>query len=267
MNSVCTKFVISDDVTFKYAKGASVESGKEFHAFHEIIYFMGGTGKFISENIQTSLKPNSLIILPRETYHQLTISGNQDDYQRCVFHFLDVPEFHELISLSMKSTRIIEMNQRLFFIFQNMISLFDNSYSESLKSEIMKSTLCLLLNEISSNNYTDIELPVPNTLSERCINYITQHINEPLIADDIAKEFNISVSHLSHTFKKQMHISLHQFILKKKLVMAHHKILDGVPATKAAVECGFNDYSGFYKQFKKMFNKSPSSRGSGIEVE
>ena len=41
MNSVCTKFVISDDVTFKYAKGASVESGKEFHAFHEIIYFMG----------------------------------------------------------------------------------------------------------------------------------------------------------------------------------------------------------------------------------
>ena len=64
-----------------------------------------------------------------------------------------------------------------------------------------------------------------------------------------------------------MNISLHQFILKKKLVMAYHKILDGIPATKAAVECGFNDYSGFYKQFKKMFNQSPSKRKSRNDAE
>lgn len=43
--------------------------------------------------------------------------------------------------------------------------------------------------------------------------------------------------------------------------------MDGQPATQAAIECGFNDYSGFYKQFKKMFNKSPSDRGVGIDVE
>ena len=61
-----------------------------------------------------------------------------------------------------------------------------------------------------------------------------------------------------------MNISIHQYILKKKLVMAHHKILDGIPATQAAIDCGFNDYSGFYKQFKKMFNKAPSDRGIGI---
>jgi len=266
MASTSTKFIISDDITFKFAKGASVESGKEFHAFHEIIYFMGGKAKFISENIQTTLKPNTLIILPRETYHQLTISGSQDDYQRCVFHFLDIPEFMELINLGMKNTMLIEMNQRLHFLFQSMIALFNSQYSDSLKSVIMKSTLGVLLNELSSNNYSNIETIVPDTLSEKCINYITQHITEPILAEDIAKEFNISVSHLSHTFKNQMKISLHQFILKKKLVMAYHKILDGTSATKAAVECGFNDYSGFYKQFKKMFNKVPSDRNIGIDI-
>ena len=34
---------------------------------------------------------------------------------------------------------------------------------------------------------------------------------------------------------------------------------DGTPATQAAIECGFNDYSGFYRQFKKMFHKAPSA--------
>jgi AraC-like DNA-binding protein len=68
------------------------------------------------------------------------------------------------------------------------------------------------------------------------------------------------VSCLAHTFKEQMNISIHQFILKKRLVMAHHKILAGEPATKAAMECGFNDYSGFYKQYKKLFGKNPSCR-------
>ena len=35
--------------------------------------------------------------------------------------------------------------------------------------------------------------------------------------EDIAKELNVSASHLAHSFKKQMNISIHKYILKKKL--------------------------------------------------
>lgn len=267
MNNVNAKFIINDTITFKYAKGVSAETGKEFHTFHEIIYFMGGTGKFISENIQVPLKPNTLIIIPKETYHQFIISGSQTDYHRCVFHFLDIPDLKEFIDECMNQTLLIEMNQQLDFLFRQMILLTKQERTDIANSIVMQSILALILNEISSQNYININPALPDTISDKCVDYISKHISDSISVEDIASELNISASHLAHTFKKQMNISLHQYILKKKLVVAHHKISDGIPATKAAADCGFNDYSGFYKQFKKMFNKSPSERGNGIDVE
>ncbi len=267
MQNIEAKYLVNDTITFKYAKGVSSETGKEFHAFHEIIYFMGGKAKFISENIQMTLKPNTLIVIPRETYHQLQITGSQDDYHRCVFHFVEIDDLKELINQSVTNTLLIEMNQKFQFLFQQMITLTEQDSANTTNSVVMHAVLSLLLNEIATKNYTNIETTIPNTISEKCTAYIAEHINESISVEDIAKELNVSVSHLAHSFKKQMNISIHQYIIKKKLVIAHHKIMDGQPATQAAIECGFNDYSGFYKQFKKMFNKAPSDRGVGIDVE
>ena len=267
MQNIEAKYIINDSITFKYAKGVSSETGKEFHAFHEIIYFMGGKAKFISENIQMTLKPNTLVVIPTETYHQFWINGSQDDYHSCVFHFANIPELMELINESMNSTLLIEMNHKFNFLFEQMIALTEQERPDDVNSIVMQSVLSLILNEIATNNYVNIKKIVPETISDKCTTYIANHITESFSVEDIAKELNVSTSHLAHSFKKQMNISIHQYILKKKLVIAHHKIMDGQPATQAAIECGFNDYSGFYKQFKKMFNKAPSDRGVGIDVE
>lgn len=267
MQSIYTKFITKDTIRFKYAKGVSSEKGKEFHTFHEIIYFMGGNARFISENIQMTIKPNTLIIIPCETYHQLQIIGSQNDYHRCVFHFLEIADLKELINQSINNTLIIEVNQNFEFLFQQMIALTEQERSETTDSIVMHAVLSLLLNEILNKKYTNIETVVPDTISEKCIAYISENINQPISVDDIARNLNISSSHLAHSFKKQMNISIHQYILKKKLVMAYHKILEGEPAMQAALECGFNDYSGFYKQFKKMYNKTPSNRNVEIDAE
>ena len=81
-------------------------------------------------------------------------------------------------------------------------------------------------------------------------------------AEKIAEALNSSVSSLAHTFKKDMNISVHQYILKKRLIKARQKIMGGEPVIKAALDCGFNDYSGFYKQYKKMFNEPPSKNSN-----
>lgn len=264
MENLFTKYIKDEDVTFMYAKGASGKTGKEFHTYHEIIYYMGGKAKFISENIHTTLKPNTLIIIPAETYHQLLITGPQEEYHRCVCHFLNIPEFKELISQSMNGALLLSMNKQLQFLFNQLITLTDQKCSDAVNSAILRSVLCLVLNEISINTHLREEATAPDTLSEKSVAYIAKHIADPITVTEIADELNVSVSHLAHAFKQQMNISIYQYILKKRLIMAHHKISSGVPATQAALECGFNDYSGFYKQFKKMFNKSPSDKGSFI---
>ena len=116
MKQDTVKFIKDDSITFKYAKGKSSETGKEFHAYHEIIYFMGGNAKFISENVQIDLKPNTLIVIPCETYHQMQITGSQNHYHRCVFHFLEIPNLKDLIDQSASHTLLIEMDQELKFL-------------------------------------------------------------------------------------------------------------------------------------------------------
>ncbi len=254
------KFIIDDDITFKYARGKSVESGKEFHSFHEVIYFMGGKARFLSEDTQTTLQAGTLIIIPKETYHQLMIIGAQEDYRRCVLHFADIEEMEPLISENMKQTLLIKADEQFIFLFKQLTALTDGHRPSKINSLIMRSTLSLLLNMLSLKHYTCINSASEDTISKKAVQYISQNIYAPLHIEDIAKEINVSVSHLSHTFKQQMGISLRQFILKKKMAIAERKIMDGVPAAKVAEECGFSDYSGFYKQYKKMFGKAPSDR-------
>jgi AraC-like DNA-binding protein len=60
--------------------------------------------------------------------------------------------------------------------------------------------------------------------------------------------------------QKEMYISIHKFIVKKRLIQAHHRICAGEAVTVVAMECGFQDYSGFYKQYKKAFGFPPSQK-------
>jgi AraC-like DNA-binding protein len=48
--------------------------------------------------------------------------------------------------------------------------------------------------------------------------------------------------------------------------LARQKIQDGESATTAAMICGFNDYSSFYKQYKKMFEVSPSETAARFDI-
>ena len=116
-----------------------------------------------------------------------------------------------------------------------------------------------MLSEIQARQTTSFE-DTQNEYIVKAIAYINENISQKLTIEQIAAHCNMSVSSLSHLFKREMRIPLHRFILKKRLMKAHHKIAEGEAATIAAADCGFCDYSGFYKQFKKMFGYAPSKR-------
>ena len=59
-------------------------------------------------------------------------------------------------------------------------------------------------------------------------------------------------------FKAQTGSTVHGYIRQKRLLKAAQLIREGAPVTKAAAECGFNDYSAFHRAFRDTFNISPS---------
>lgn len=243
-----------NDVSFKHARGISERSGKEFHLFHEIIYFLGGNAEFVSEKIHINLQPQTLIVIPCETYHQMIIHDDQQMYYRCLLQFSkDLNIFY-----SANDIMIIHGDQEIDYLFQKLMTASESQ--DQANSLLLEPVLVLLLDSLKSKRMLSNETGIHSDIVQSAIEYISRNLDKNITSNCIATYCNVSVSSLTHTFKNEMHISLHKFIIKKRLINAHHKISSGMPATQAAIESGFHDYSGFYKQYKKAFGVTPSQK-------
>ncbi|MBQ8431993.1 MAG: helix-turn-helix transcriptional regulator [Clostridia bacterium] len=252
-----SKEIQADSILFRYAKGVSSRRGREFHPYHEIILFLGEQARLYSESGHTDVLPNTLIVIPKETYHQLNILGAPQSYHRCVLHFPDLPALAELIAGSMTSLFVTPVGEEVAFLFQKLIRTLEGDASEATRAVLLQAALPLLLSEIRREG--DSFRPRLHPIVEESLSYIGSHLTEALTVDRLARRLNVSASLLSHTFKQEMNISIYQYILKKRLTMAFQRIGAGAPAVTVATECGFSDYSNFYRQYKKAFGISPSA--------
>ena len=94
--------------------------------------------------------------------------------------------------------------------------------------------------------------------------YVNAHIGEQITLSDLAVHVARSSSAVSHLFREKMGVSPKQYILQKKLALAEQMIRSGMPPTVAAVEIGYDNYSNFYRMYKKQLGVSPSDRRSSI---
>lgn len=258
MRTLFSNHIRWENLHFKYARGASDRSGKEFHIYHEIILFLDGDGEFVSENRHIQLRPSTLIVIPRETYHQMVIHGDQERYHRCVLQFDQSQELSSLAGSSLKEVLTLEADQEIRYLFDKLIAASEGAHPD--REAMLKAVLVLLLDAIRSKKNMLMDEYPQNATVRLAVEYINRNLGRPLSIREIAQVCSVSASSLSHIFKKEMYCPVHKFIVKKRLIRAYHRIAAGEAPTTAAVECGFQDYSGFYKQYKKAFGFPPSQK-------
>ena len=101
--------------------------------------------------------------------------------------------------------------------------------------------------------------------------YILTHLEEPLPSTkELSKMFGTNEFTLKQNFRKLLKTSIYQFYNEERLKRAHHLIQQTTISIKTiALMSGFNDYTNFYKSFKKRFGYPPSnlSRGNANALE
>ncbi|HEY2349136.1 MAG TPA: helix-turn-helix domain-containing protein [Puia sp.] len=111
----------------------------------------------------------------------------------------------------------------------------------------------LILNSAAANPIMHIDFRIL-----KCIQTInTLGIDDDLTMIQLSKASFLSESRLAHLFKKQLGISVHQFILWKRVLLAALKSREGYSLTECAHYVGFSDSSHFNKAFNKMFGVNP----------
>ena len=110
---------------------------------------------------------------------------------------------------------------------------------------------CTLVNEYSLNEYS--------LLIRNALNYIQFNLNEDLNVSNIAKYLCITPNHLYRTFKKEVGMSVIDYINKKRIEESIKLIkTTDLQIQRIAEKVGINDISYFSKLFKKQVGKSPT---------
>lgn len=94
-------------------------------------------------------------------------------------------------------------------------------------------------------------------LLDRITAYIEQNYAVHITIDELARQFYVSNSTISHLFKQKMGVSLYRYITQRRLIAAKILITDKVPMEEIARIVGFADYSTFYRAFKQEYGISP----------
>ena len=97
-----------------------------------------------------------------------------------------------------------------------------------------------------------------NPLLEQIIAYIHGHYGERLSLQDTARRFFVSPSTVEHLFTQKLGWSFYRYVTKRRIIEAQNQIAAGVPIKTVSHNCGYTDYSIFYKAFTREVGVSPS---------
>lgn len=240
------------------------------HEQYEIFYFISGDATFLVEGNEYPLTDGDLLIMRNSESHKIKILSDKT-YERFSLHFnpdiLSTFDTENILLLPFLNRSLGSNNLYKISEFKDIqpIELFkcmceNLDYSVETKLNIM-SNLYPLLNILRKSFKNKSQQNISNTkldVAKQLVDYINDHLYSDLSLDILSKHFFLSSSQLSKIFKKSTGSSIWEYIVIKRLLSAKSKIKSGVCATTACAECGFKDYSSFYRAYIKHFKNPPN---------
>ena len=243
------------------------------HTYYEFYFLICGLVSINIDGEDYPITAGDMIVIPPNVMHHVTILDQSIPYQRFIFWITEEycedllkqsPDYGYLIQeIDRKKNYIYHYDVMSFNILKSKIfQLIEEIHFERF-GKLTKVFLCV--NDLILHlNRTVYEMKHPNTpkqeqsLYQKVITYIENHIEEDISLDQLANEFYVSKYHISHVFKENIGLSVYQYILRKRLSMCRDAIIANTKISEAYLQCGFKDYSNFYRAFKKEYGLSPS---------
>lgn len=241
------------------------------HDRYEIYCFFSGRADFKAEGGACQPEPGSVLLLDRSRFHSNTAWGEPSQpYRRLVLHL--APEL------------LYPEERPLLELFRRPEILYPNAWQRGLQGRVQALERAALLPENVREIAIRTEMvgvlvelfamsddAVAGAQGEQgrireVLDYINANLTGPLTLEGLAERFYMSRNSLARAFKRATGSTVPDYILYKRMALARILLQAGHPLGVAARECGYSDYSTFYRCYRKVFGQSPSEPlGDGTE--
>lgn len=245
------------------------------HDFYELLYIEEGEFEVLVDNQIYDLGEGDFLLIDRTCLHRYqfmekkhetarrlllwvskeylqSLSGDMTDLTAC-FSAKGAPAWHFQAE---QSRRLIS------WLYRMRESLERTGSSEAEKKLLKRSYMTLFFIELNglccqSDLGSAVKGGGAEPLVRQVFEYIDSHIGEQITVDDLANELALSKFYFLRRFKEMTGMTVHDVVVKKRLMHACHAIEAGKSISTVWTDCGFSDYSSFFRNFKSTYGMSP----------
>ena len=228
------------------------EYHKHMHPFCEVLYFVGGDVTYTVESKFRKLQPGDIVFIAPGSFHFATVNLDEGPYERYVLKFPEVSIPEHLRNSFIAGDPFYTGSQDCEKVVTSLDYCFENLTEKDVFNIFLGKITELL---IWMNKSALVAKEDVNSLIDKIIDYINDHISEPITLKSLSNDLMYSESYISNEFHKNMHISIMMYVRLKKIVYANMLIQSGMKKGVAAEKAGFMNYSTFFRAYRKMFGK------------
>ena len=232
------------------------------HDKYEIYCFLSGAAQFRVEGEAYPLEPGSVLLLDRQRFHSVqALAQDGQPYRRLILH-LSPALFHP------DEAVLLELFRRPEILYPAAWQSGVERHAHALEQAsalpeavqdlaIRTGSIALLIDLFAMSASAVGPAPEDGPVRE-VLAYINANLTEPLTLEGLSARFYLSRNSLARAFKKATGTTVPDYIVYKRMALAQILLQAGHPIGVVARECGFSEYSTFYRAYRKVYGRSPS---------
>lgn len=267
------QYMLSNDFELYYYVGRTLSRvDVHNHDYYEFYFFLEGDIEIEIEGKKYPVRVGDIMLIPPGVSHRPIIRNTKIPYRRFVFWISceycekllkEADGYGYIIDYIGAEAKYIFHTSSVYFnsiqskFFGLLEEIHSKKFARDTQIDLCIKDLVLCINRSAYEQSMPQEKCNEAVLYQRISEYVEEHIEENLSLEELSKKFFASKYHIAHIFKDNVGISIHQYIMKKRLNLCREAISGQTGITKVYRMYGFGDYSCFYRAFKKEYGISP----------
>ncbi|MCR2807387.1 AraC family transcriptional regulator [Paenibacillus soyae] len=252
---------------------------KQFHSHpgYELVWMMEGEAQYSFEDKVYQVTGGQLLVFKGSALHKVHVHPGHA-YKRCVIHFTRhffafeqevYEEFQRMLDRLESPHFLLALEDRDAGVFQGIIDrLYKENQSDDLwgkKGAIQIYLLELLLFVCREFRHkrpgTERSVQGPSDrvdMLEAVLRELNAVWNTAWSLEGLAGRLHMNKFYLCHFFKKEVGVTIQQYILQKRFHEAQKLLINtDMPVREVAAAVGFVSDSNFIRSFKKQMKTTP----------